>query len=317
MRFIPAHAGNRWSAACWCLAPPVHPRARGEQRSAAVGKVGRTGSSPRTRGTAGYRRAQAGRLRFIPAHAGNRQLHPGSGHRRAVHPRARGEQLESLDGRAAVAGSSPRTRGTVGERVERQGGIRFIPAHAGNRAQIHLQLLDAAVHPRARGEQYGGRLSGYHLFGSSPRTRGTATIAASPAARFRFIPAHAGNSGSPSIHSSVRTVHPRARGEQAPVFTPGQCWYGSSPRTRGTEMNRNGRAAQVRFIPAHAGNRPDGSVVQIGAAVHPRARGEQMYRSIKLLIDVGSSPRTRGTDRPASCGLLPDRFIPAHAGNSA
>ena len=72
-RFIPAHAGNRpCKRAARCPAP-VHPRARGEQTTASADAATLTGSSPRTRGTApdAYRARQ--RVRFIPAHAGNRR----------------------------------------------------------------------------------------------------------------------------------------------------------------------------------------------------------------------------------------------------
>ena len=51
VRFIPAHAGNRLMMIRFIAATPVHPRARGEQRLAAVLMLPSTGSSPRTRGT--------------------------------------------------------------------------------------------------------------------------------------------------------------------------------------------------------------------------------------------------------------------------
>ena len=50
-RFIPAHAGNSQCAAAFEGRHPVHPRARGEQRSRAEFEMAADGSSPRTRGT--------------------------------------------------------------------------------------------------------------------------------------------------------------------------------------------------------------------------------------------------------------------------
>ena len=52
-------------------------------------------------------------IRFIPAHAGNRQLLQNLALDKPVHPRARGEQglIKATD--PSWDGSSPRTRGTV------------------------------------------------------------------------------------------------------------------------------------------------------------------------------------------------------------
>ena len=52
-RFIPAHAGNSGCFLRRHRKPPVHPRARGEQRLFSSTASETSGSSPRTRGTAG------------------------------------------------------------------------------------------------------------------------------------------------------------------------------------------------------------------------------------------------------------------------
>ena len=111
----------------------VHPRARGEQWGEHVDNSKLIGSSPRTRGT--DREPVQGRylFRFIPAHAGNSAVRDGPTAIRAVHPRARGEQLMITVHVDDSAGSSPRTRGTVVRGPHGATGARFIPAHAGNR----------------------------------------------------------------------------------------------------------------------------------------------------------------------------------------
>ena len=131
-RFIPAHAGNSCSSAPRLAWWPVHPRARGEQSWRLTSNWSSTGSSPRTRGTAGWEFRRPARQRLIPAHAGNRAVVRGGRVEHPVHPRARGEQTLPPDLIWTDRGSSPRTRGTgvaahVGGDV-----VRFIPAHAGN-----------------------------------------------------------------------------------------------------------------------------------------------------------------------------------------
>ena len=111
-RFIPAHAGNRRSTTHLRKTPPVHPRARGEQRWRRRAVMLCCGSSPRTRGTARITFGAGIHQRFIPAHAGNSSSAPAHAGTRAVHPRARGEQGLSVSQISDPSGSSPRTRGT-------------------------------------------------------------------------------------------------------------------------------------------------------------------------------------------------------------
>ena len=152
-RFIPAHAGNSaipCPASTW---PAVHPRACGEQPPMSANWEKPCGSSPRMRGTE-QRPAKVCRLaRFIPAHAGNSQKSYARCAFCSVHPRACGEQASSPIGTFVSCGSSPRMRGTAGDPADGRGVVRFIPAHAGNRAVSSHASQASAVHPRACGEQ--------------------------------------------------------------------------------------------------------------------------------------------------------------------
>ena len=134
---------------------------------------------------------------------------------------------------------------------------------------------------------------------------------------FRFIPAHAGNRSQAESMRAVTSVHPRACGEQS--TNPGRVIAnsGSSPRMRGTGGRKCARSVLGRFIPAHAGNRSWLSPSSRSIEVHPRACGEQRIGVSKPTAARGSSPRMRGTGRPSNEALVPPRFIPAHAGNSA
>ena len=92
-RFIPARAGNRSTIGIDHRDRPVHPRACGEQRAKTTKWICDNGSSPRVRGTDLESAYLEGADRFIPARAGNRLMTWTCKLRRAVHPRACGEQI--------------------------------------------------------------------------------------------------------------------------------------------------------------------------------------------------------------------------------
>ncbi len=174
--FIPAHAGNTRATPTASYGSAVHPRACGEHGPAGERAAQDRGSSPRMRGT----RPSAVRIkdfcRFLPAHAGNTRCR-GPGHpRRPVHPRACGEHALVMFGLASAK--------------------RFIPAHAGNTQFLSTHCRTASVYPRACGEHHGWGALPSEKTGSSPRMRGTLRHTESPRNNPRFIPAHAGNTGS-------------------------------------------------------------------------------------------------------------------------
>ena len=131
-RFIPAPAGNRTPQHPRNNAPTVHPRACGEQITTMLSRRPPNGSSPRLRGTVRYSGIRRLCPRFIPAPAGNRSSPAESHLTYPVHPRACGEQPQTLTAVPTSTGSSPRLRGTVGAGHDFQFVLRFIPAPAGN-----------------------------------------------------------------------------------------------------------------------------------------------------------------------------------------
>ncbi len=92
---------------------------------------------------------------------------------------------------------------------------------------------------------------------------------------------------------------------------------GSSPRGRGTGPIAARRRTGARFIPAWAGNRRKPWPLNRIRSVHPRVGGEQLWGLVALNKRIGSSPRGRGTVTFRRQHRLPQRFIPAWAGNSA
>ena len=227
-RFIPAHAGNS-AGPVFALTPlPVHPRACGE-------------------------------LARCP---GFHNLNT------TVHPRACGELKETWHAENAVAGSSPRMRGTL----HRSHAVtRFVAVHPRACGELTNWISPAipvsGSSPRMRGTLHriacGAHRQPFVTFGSSPRMRGT--LRTGSVRRFygqRFIPAHAGNSG----RSLLLRCKQRRR-----------CQHGSSPRMRGTHCGHRRNRFHCR------------------PSVHPRACGELALRLKVVPTDTGSSPRMRGT----------------------
>ena len=186
------------------------------------------------RGTRRTLDAGKGRIRFIPAHAGNTLAEDFFLLGEPVHPRACGEHTAPPPHRRAFHGSSPRMRGT--QEITEHGAVelRFIPAHAGNTLERRVCPPDRPVHPRACGEHTAPPPHRRAFHGSSPRMRGTQEITEHGAVELRFIPAHAGNTPIPLIDTVPKPVHPRACGEHYIDHIVAGVVFGSSPRMRGT-----------------------------------------------------------------------------------
>ena len=146
--------------------------------------------------------------------------------------------------------------------------------------------------------------------------RGTQNVDSAVPSVLGIIPAHAGNTGSPSARQTWNRDHPRACGEHDLVNRHRLGHLGSSPRMRGTLSATEGDRANLGIIPAHAGNTGSWTISPQPKWDHPRACGEHAGEEAPQFVHEGSSPRMRGTpSRPlrASCRR---GIIPAHAGNT-
>ena len=95
------------------------------------------------------------------------------------------------------------------------------------------------------------------------------------------------------MQNAVQAVHPRACGEHTSQSAAcASC--GSSPRLRGTHDRSLTAGAELRFIPAPAGNTAL-AVPHTRPTVHPRACGEHAIWHWCDSRPAGSSPRLRGT----------------------
>ena len=151
-RFIPAGAGNTVSISAAKENPAVHPRRCGEHSAA----LSAAGSSPQVRGTPVSTTLIEGRMRFIPAGAGNTTGRKVAACRGGVHPRRCGEHGLHLRFGKAKNGSSPQVRGTPRSWTRHRYSWRFIPAGAGNTPIACASMATGPVHPRRCGEHGSG-----------------------------------------------------------------------------------------------------------------------------------------------------------------
>ena len=212
------------------------------------------GSSPLVRGTVLSDEDSGTLRRFIPARAGNSAQTGSRSMCCAVHPRSCGEQICVWMFALAASGSSPLVRGTADISSGAVGGLRFIPARAGNSPYVTKLPPLTAVHPRSCGEQSRCNQPLSLPTGSSPLVRGTGKSCRYLSSAYRFIPARAGNSLTIASKWSTSTVHPRSCGEQQVRTLTEWCFCGSSPLVRGTVNKITCGDNCDRFIPARAGN---------------------------------------------------------------
>ena len=114
-RLIPARAGKTWVFMRMTRRARAHPRAGGENSSAAEDARESGGSSPRGRGKRTTPRRDRSTGGLIPARAGKTPRHPRASGGSWAHPRAGGENTAAAAKDAAANGSSPRGRGKRGQ----------------------------------------------------------------------------------------------------------------------------------------------------------------------------------------------------------
>ena len=137
------------------------------------------GSSPLTRGKPLARTGGDRRRRLIPAHAGKTACSCAAWTRPPAHPRSRGENPTSIMLVGMGVGSSPLTRGKLGDLEDVHARVRLIPAHAGKTRGTLRTLCERRAHPRSRGENMVMVWMSTFRLGSSPLTRGKRSTALS------------------------------------------------------------------------------------------------------------------------------------------
>ena len=196
-----------------------------------------------------------------------------------------------------MSGSSPLTRGKH-ERpapTRRAGGL--IPAHAGKTWGCADTRGRGAAHPRSRGENPVEHFTAACMAGSSPLTRGKRGGTGGLPLELGLIPAHAGKTPTRARTATWRWAHPRKRGENFGPSPKALRLPGSSPLTRGKQLEECLNCVQAGLIPAHAGKTTCTHALASRRRAHPRSRGENSIASVHRSITTW--------------------LIPAHAGKTA
>ncbi len=250
---IPAHAGQTVAEPI-CLADEwVDPRSRGADTAITWDRPKATGRSPLTRGRRIALGEHDGRLRSIPAHAGQTPSSPACARNSRVDPRSRGADGSMRRTSVSVTGRSPLTRGRLEHGRAREGDQGSIPAHAGQTPSRDRRDGGTQVDPRSRGADEASSQSDQLASGRSPLTRGRRSAAPIGADRRRSIPAHAGQTSPPHHRRKARGVDPRSRGADLRGNHSPASAGGRSPLTRGRLRLLYQSCSRVGSIPAHAG----------------------------------------------------------------
>ena len=212
-RIIPALAGNTTGRGRIFAKPWDHPRSRGEYPLALRVLMIWAGSSPLSRGILESVTLELRELGIIPALAGNTCPVADSTPFSWDHPRSRGEYFHPSGVKMHSLGSSPLSRGILGDARIWRGRRRIIPALAGNTDVRSMCPTTRPDHPRSRGEYLVDHLLTPLTEGSSPLSRGIPICPTTRPCGTRIIPALAGNTENASTAARQTTDHPRSRGE--------------------------------------------------------------------------------------------------------
>ena len=193
-----------------------------------------------------------------------------------------------------AAGSSPHTRDKWRQITTRSTLIGIIPAYAGQIDKAVQNQIIRRDHPRIRGTNKIVRELSWHEVGSSPHTRDKYAKGGEIAGWRRIIPRIRG--------TNLNPIH---RGMKMP---------GSSPHTRDKLINRFKLSTRPGIIPAYAGQIFRIPLHERIKWDHPRIRGTNMAKLLKLDNKTGSSPHTRDKLKTLCVFSHPLGIIPAYAG---
>ena len=214
------------------------------------------------------------------------------------HPRTRGVYVTGRRLITSGVGSSPHTRGLQENRWVVYGYRGIIPAHAGFTLILFPGALIISDHPRTRGVYRLSIPPAIVRAGSSPHTRGLLRPQWNEFENARIIPAHAGFTGVGGVGGLGVGDHPRTRGVYPLPDATTWPTSGSSPHTRGLQLHETPWISQGRIIPAHAGFTLGAPTCNWVTRDHPRTRGVYTTGRSRISISGGSSPHTRGLQRP-------------------
>ncbi len=214
----------------------------------------------------------------------------------------------------AYYGLSPRVRGNRCAIKRRPPPRRSIPACAGEPfSRLGFHVVDV-VYPRVCGGTLKIFGSEDNVTGLSPRVRGNRKSILQCLALKRSIPACAGEPLPCKMALSEHAVYPRVCGGTSFPYGSQAVYWGLSPRVRGNPLARMPGVADVRSIPACAGEPWPESKASDDSQVYPRVCGGTESKQGDIFQVRGLSPRVRGNRASTKYGDELEGSIPACAG---
>ena len=270
---IPACAGESSTPHDSRSAARVYPRVCGGTRPELVEGTDREGLSPRVRGNPVGEFADGSAVRSIPACAGEPYT-DGSDHcLPVVYPRVCGGTDFQWTYHPWTIGLSPRVRGNHSITYRASGGLRSIPACAGEPSPGSSRKPWLTVYPRVCGGTPERRASTHRWTGLSPRVRGNLHGGDVRDGAIRSIPACAGEPWGQSGRCPGHRVYPRVCGGTAGRPGSDSGYWGLSPRVRGNPSCGIPTYRWLGSIPACAGEPTEPPRSGPASAVYPRVCG--------------------------------------------
>ena len=313
-RSIPACAGEPPQTACPRTRQRVYPRVCGGTDPWDGLMLGQQGLSPRVRGNLSAFSADVRGTGSIPACAGEPTPPPSPPATKSVYPRVCGGTAAIMRRRRRCFGLSPRVRGNR-QRLRAAAPVGgSIPACAGEPPAVPNPSAAPRVYPRVCGGTAGSAATANTNGGLSPRVRGNLQRCATVREYRGSIPACAGEPWRRLTALARIRVYPRVCGGTLASVRHQPPQRGLSPRVRGNPANTLMPLAELRSIPACAGEPIADQVVRAASRVYPRVCGGTCVRRRRLPKMMGLSPRVRGNRRGGGHRRSPAGSIPACAG---
>ena len=292
---------------------PVYPRVGGGTRGRVVAVPPAVGLSPRGRGNRSGPVRCCRTLRSIPAWAGEPRSPRIPIRPRRVYPRVGGGTYNRDYGQRLTFGLSPRGRGNPFTRSPDISNVGSIPAWAGEPGWTGGPGLSPWVYPRVGGGTVAPSRSPGPRLGLSPRGRGNRGRRPAHPARWRSIPAWAGEPTDGTAWACGLRVYPRVGGGTSSRSAGATSMTGLSPRGRGNHPWPGPPATACGSIPAWAGEPPSPGQRTLLIRVYPRVGGGTLRQSRGQPLGLGLSPRGRGNPRPCRRTTTRPGSIPAWA----
>ena len=171
-----------------------------------------------------------------------------------------------------------------------------------------------SVHPHGRGDNVAHARRSDRSTGSPPRAWGQLLAAGHSGLTARFTPTGVGTIWTLYAASTITSVHPHGRGDNAQHRQRGFGQHGSPPRAWGQCLSVQRSKDGWRFTPTGVGTILFRKWCSTPETVHPHGRGDNTSTECGASIGYGSPPRAWGQCPDVPRTAYRSRFTPTGVG---